>query len=212
MLLRNLSILGLLFFALFFFNACSNPPQNPAAFYHWKATLDIGELEQKYLDSLESKKLYVRFFDVHWDAKRKTTYPLAQLEWNDFDIGRSLEIIPVIYITNISLKKTENNKDLDSLAKNIAEKLDLMLSKLDTEKFVLRELQLDCDWSETTQRKYFKLIDKIRDYLPQIETLSATIRLHQVKYFNKTGVPPVDKGMLMFYNMGEVILKKKIQF
>ncbi|HTB32143.1 MAG TPA: hypothetical protein VK808_08965, partial [Bacteroidia bacterium] len=34
--------------------------------------------------------------------------------------------------------------------------------------------------------------------------LSATIRLHQVKYKEKTGVPPIDRGMLMFYNMGKV--------
>ncbi len=34
--------------------------------------------------------------------------------------------------------------------------------------------------------------------------LSATIRLHQIKYFQKTGVPPVQRGMLMYYNMGEV--------
>jgi hypothetical protein len=30
--------------------------------------------------------------------------------------------------------------------------------------------------------------------------LSATLRLHQVKYAKMTGVPPVDRGMLMFYN------------
>ena len=34
--------------------------------------------------------------------------------------------------------------------------------------------------------------------------LSCTIRLHQVKYKAKTGVPPVDRGMLMYYNMGKV--------
>jgi hypothetical protein len=32
--------------------------------------------------------------------------------------------------------------------------------------------------------------------------LSATIRLHQVKYRERTGVPPVSRGTLMFYNMG----------
>ena len=32
--------------------------------------------------------------------------------------------------------------------------------------------------------------------------MSATIRLHQVKYFEKTGVPNVDEGVLMYYNMG----------
>ena len=31
--------------------------------------------------------------------------------------------------------------------------------------------------------------------------MSATIRLHQVKYRADTGVPPVDRGMLMAYNL-----------
>ena len=34
--------------------------------------------------------------------------------------------------------------------------------------------------------------------------LSATIRLHQIKYRERTGVPPVERGMLMLYNMGEI--------
>ena len=34
--------------------------------------------------------------------------------------------------------------------------------------------------------------------------LSATIRLHQVKYYKQAGIPPVDRGMLMFYNMGKL--------
>ncbi|MBC7865859.1 MAG: hypothetical protein IAF38_22990 [Bacteroidia bacterium] len=35
-------------------------------------------------------------------------------------------------------------------------------------------------------------------------SLSCTIRLHQAKYATITGVPPVDEGVLMFYNMGNV--------
>ena len=34
--------------------------------------------------------------------------------------------------------------------------------------------------------------------------ISSTIRLHQIKYAQKTGTPPVDKGVLMFYNMGKL--------
>ncbi len=38
--------------------------------------------------------------------------------------------------------------------------------------------------------------------LPKNIAVSATLRLHQIKYHQKTGVPPVRKGILMFYNMG----------
>jgi hypothetical protein len=63
-----------------------------------------------------------------------------------------------------------------------------------------RELQLDCDWTDTTRDAFFELVARVREEakLP----LSATIRLHQVKYRERTGVPPVERGMLMFYNMG----------
>ena len=39
------------------------------------------------------------------------------------------------------------------------------------------------------------------------KTVSTTIRLHQVKYFEKTKVPPVDYGVLMLYNIGSVNAK-----
>lgn len=58
------------------------------------------------------------------------------------------------------------------------------------------ELQIDCDWTERTRDAYFAFLRE----LPA--PVSATIRLHQVKFRERTGVPPVQRGMLMFYNMG----------
>ncbi len=75
-----------------------------------------------------------------------------------------------------------------------------------------RALQIDCDWTTKTAPKYFYFLQQIREKLDAHEDggtfaslamLSATIRLHQVKYPEKSGMPPVDKGVLMFYNMGE---------
>ena len=64
------------------------------------------------------------------------------------------------------------------------------------------ELQIDCDWSGSSQSNYFKLLEDLKSKLNK--TLSATIRLHQIKYYTKTGVPPVDYGVLMYYNMSNV--------
>ncbi|NET32845.1 MAG: hypothetical protein F6K19_12650 [Cyanothece sp. SIO1E1] len=67
------------------------------------------------------------------------------------------------------------------------------------------EVQIDCDWSQQTRNNYFLLLRTLREqYLPADQLLSATIRLHQLRYPDQTGIPPVDRGMLMFYNMGEV--------
>ncbi len=69
----------------------------------------------------------------------------------------------------------------------------------------IREMQFDCDWTESTRDKYFELLLCLKDKLQEKgASLSATIRLHQVRFFERTGVPPADRGMLMFYNMGRL--------
>ena len=35
--------------------------------------------------------------------------------------------------------------------------------------------------------------------------MSCTVRLYQYKYPDITGIPPVDKGVLMYYNMGDLL-------
>jgi hypothetical protein len=40
--------------------------------------------------------------------------------------------------------------------------------------------------------------------MPSTARLSCTIRLHQVKYSRMVGLPPVERGMLMFYNLGRI--------
>ena len=193
-----------------FFSSCvKKKVDSTISFYHWKAEMDISQAEMEYMDSLSVQKLYVRFYDVKWDEEKKAAIPVSQLQWKFFDMGRKLEIVPVVFITNSSLQKQKNDRAVDSLAKNIAEKLSSMISKLDRGRFAVDEIQLDCDWSQETQSKYFRLIKQIKIYLPEIKHFSATIRLHQVKYFTKTGVPPVDEGVLMFYNMGDLTKEKE---
>jgi hypothetical protein len=65
------------------------------------------------------------------------------------------------------------------------------------------EYQFDCDWTDQTQSKYFLFLVEMKKHLKS-KLVSATIRLYQYKYFDKAGVPPVDKGMLMCYNTGDV--------
>ena len=64
------------------------------------------------------------------------------------------------------------------------------------------EVQFDCDWSLSSKERYFAFLEHFRGLYPY--RLSATIRLHQVKYQDTTGVPPIDRGVLMYYNMGKI--------
>ncbi len=64
------------------------------------------------------------------------------------------------------------------------------------------EIQIDCDWSLSTRSNYFNLLEDLKEKLNK--KISATIRLHQIKYYTKTGIPPVDYGVLMYYNMSKI--------
>ena len=157
------------------------------------------------MDSLGAKKLYVKFFDVDWDAARNRPVPLAEVQVDTTNIY-GLEIVPTVFITNRTFLNLNESPRL------LSEKIINKINKIGQNKFgsIFREIQMDCDWTESTREKYFHFLKLI-----QVENspfairhspfqLSATIRLHQYKYPEKTGIPPVDRGMLMAYNIGEV--------
>jgi hypothetical protein len=78
----------------------------------------------------------------------------------------------------------------DSIAKIVKGKI----------KINCKEILIDCDWSEKSKKNYFYLLQKLKLSFPQY-ALSATVRLWQYKYRKKAGIPPVDKGLLMCYNL-----------
>ncbi|HYV93413.1 MAG TPA: hypothetical protein VE978_16695 [Chitinophagales bacterium] len=145
--------------------------------------------------------MYVKFFDVVWNASANQATPIAMIRFNDL-LPRQIEMVPAVYITDESLKKTAV-ENIPSLAENISE----LISKLsDHSGISFSEFQTDCDWTATTKSKYFQLIESLKKKFSEKKILfSATIRLHQIKYAEQTGIPPVDRGMLMFYNMGDLI-------
>lgn len=67
----------------------------------------------------------------------------------------------------------------------------------------LREVQFDCDWTAGTRAHYFAFLRESKRLFAG-QRVSSTIRLYQYKYPVKAGVPPVDRGMLMCYNAGNI--------
>lgn len=197
-MLQYTRILALLVLA---FSACHRD-EGPStrAIYYWRTALSLRPVERALLDSLGVDRLYVKYFDVDIDEAGEPL-PLAQLEV-DTSLLQNLEIIPAIFITNRTLERCSHTQ-LDTLAQRIDRKIAELHTPFGSRP--LREIQIDCDWTQGTRAVYFYLLKKLREQIGfQNIRLSATIRLHQVRYFNKTGVPPVDRGMLMFYNMGDV--------
>lgn len=67
----------------------------------------------------------------------------------------------------------------------------------------VKEIQIDCDWTAKTKEKYFRFLHSLKQQLPG-KKVSVTVRLYPYKYPGKIGVPPVDKAVLMCYNMGHI--------
>lgn len=169
--------------------------------YFWKSKFSLSTSELSWLEETNIQKLYVRFFDVDWNPNLNKAVPVGDVTIITKKIA-GVELIPVIFITNRTLLNLPDSL-ISELSNNIYKKILSKLSLFETHS--TNEIQLDCDWTETTREKYFNLIKQLKQ-LTEIDKikLTATIRLHQVKFFNKTGVPPVNRGMLMFYNMSYV--------
>lgn len=171
------------------------PKELTRGVYYWKSVFKLSPKEQQMLDSCHVQKLYVKAFDLDWDVVKKQAIPKASIRFEKA-LPKNLELVPTIFITNQVLRQIPDNQ-IDNLAKFINDHLTLVW-----ENTLFNEIQFDCDWTISTQRKYFKLLISLRKHFPK-KLFSATIRLHQIKFAHKTGIPPVDRGMLMFYNMSD---------
>jgi hypothetical protein len=170
------------------------------AFYYWKTTYYSSPEVRHFLSDLQIHKLYMRFFDVDWNTDMNGAYPVAEIHFASGP-DTTLQIIPVVFITNRTMEKI-SVPEINGLSKKIVTKVNTLA---EDQGISFSELQLDCDWTEKTRDRYFLLIKSIRTQLHETgKVISATVRLHQVKYPKITGVPDVDRAMLMFYNMGKL--------
>jgi hypothetical protein len=186
------------------FSACrsdvNEPFQMTPAFYHWKTGWTPSD-SLPATNYLGKEKLFVRMFDLDWSEGRQSIIPVAMAQLDHFD-RPDAEIIPTIFITNRSFERLPE-ASIPDLARKTSEKIKKLIDEMQLQ-HAPREWQFDCDWTRSTRAAYFQFLQEIRALVPEPTQLSATIRLHQVKYPEQTGVPPVDRGMLMFYNMGQI--------
>ena len=175
--------------------------------YYWKTVLDLDSTDYDLIKDLDIGRIYLRMFDVDIDtdlnSKGDRTIPVGTLRisYDTYNVyqekTKTVSFVPVIYITLDALKDSKDKEE--TLAKNIVERVKNMCSynKIPN----VKELQLDCDWTLTTEESFFKLCEKVRINIQKENRpwdLSSTIRLHQLS----RKAPPVDYGVLMVYNTG----------
>jgi len=184
---------------LLLFSACKTERKIDTAFYFWKTRYKWEPTELQYLDSLHVKKLYVRIMDVSFDETSGSPIPVMPIVFKN-PLPGNLEIVPVVFISNNILSDI-SKPQLHELASRVLRFVEAKVHQSGKSKFT--ELQIDCDWTASTRDNYFYLLQQIQDVLKG-EVLSATLRLHQLKNLERNGIPPVDRVMLMCYNMGNL--------
>lgn len=171
--------------------SCSKPEPIPVSFYYWRTSFQLTDLEKEYINELKVNKLYIRYFDVALNNSEPV--PVTSIVFNEKI--QKIEIVPVIYIKNEVFLQNTDTKDL-------AQKIYNYIAQINNKNgFRTNEIQFDCDWSLKSKQNYFQFLADFKKLHPE---LSATIRLHQIKYPEKAGIPDVDKGVLMYYNMGVI--------
>ena len=88
-------------------------------FYYWKSKCAIGETERDYFSQLDSKRLFIRLFDV--DVENGMAVPVGQIQSFDREQLPSgdVEVIPVVFITNRTFQHYVDDDDIDKMAEEI---------------------------------------------------------------------------------------------
>lgn len=169
--------------------AAPPPPSPQRGFYFWQTALDWKGADAAFARETGAGRIYLRVFDVDMDGT--SAVPRAPVR---VIAKPGLEIVPVVFIRPVVVSRLSEN-DLQDLAEKILTKTKGIIG-------AYPEIQIDCDWTPTTRENFFALLRAMRRRLPTNVSLSATIRLHQVKFREKTGIPPADRGVLMVYGTG----------
>lgn len=170
------------------------------AFYFWESgSYSLSNLEYSTLDKSDVKKLYVKFFEVEKDVSN-TIIPISKssLYFSEVE-DLNCEIVPTIYIQN-SVFKNVTDKEINELAENCFHLIEKrFIERNQGLKLSFNEIQIDCDWTISTQINYFKFLKAF--HKEGKFQLSATLRLYPYKFPDKMGILPVDRAMLMCYNL-----------
>ena len=184
---------GLVFLLLI---SCGKNEKPIVAFYYWKTIFKLSETEKEVLKDNDVSKLYIRYFDIGLYPETKEPIPISPVRFQENTNG--FNVVPVVFIQNKVMSLP--NLNIDDLAQKTIHLVEEINAK---NKIACQEIQIDCDWTLKSKDNYLKFIEQFKKLSKK--KLSATIRLHQVKYFKKTKIPNVDSGVLMYYNMGTIV-------
>lgn len=185
------------------FTSCSKETIVTRGFYAWQSGYNINHTANKKLfQSFQGQRLYLKMFEVTY-RDLPGAIPISKTNFKlDNKLMLGAEIVPCVYIENEVMNKL-GPTELEELADNIVFLIDKYMHEKvfdDTaENRYYKEIQLDCDWTKSNKDSYFKLIQLVKK--KSKKTVSCTMRLYPYKYREQMGTPPVDRIMLLCYNL-----------
>lgn len=186
--------------------SCGQDPEVVRAMYHWRNDDAITDDARTFLDTHAVGTLFHKVLDIDWNEANHA-YPTSINAMPDLvqytyglDSGRiarlgRMQRVPVVFLTERTMRQCDTEQ-LTTLADKLVRKLDQLCPQ------GYDELQLDCDWSAHSSAHFFTLVRWMKERTGR--PVSVTIRLHQYRHPELTGVPPADRGMLMLYNVEDV--------
>ena len=175
-------------------SACTPKSHHDVDFYYWKSKCAIGETEREYFNQFDSKRLFVRLFDVDVEAGKAVLVGPIQAFTKEQLPNDSAKVIPVVFITNQTFLDYVTDSAVEKLASNVSSTIGHIM---ETAGVAYDEIQIDCDWTQRTKATYFRFLKQLAEQSGH--NISCTLRLHQIRDYQKTGVPPVSRGGLMCY-------------
>lgn len=200
-----ISVKRIAFFSciVIFLVACSSEGNQEVnrAFYFWKSDW-LRETEEQFFNEVGAKKLYIKVFEITLDEMQGAIPVSKSFTQLSTKFLKGAEITPCVFIENEVIAKS-TNEQLDELAENtvflVRKFMDSKLKKNQADQLNWKELQIDCDWMESSKEQYFYFLKQLRKHTDK--KLSCTLRLYPYKFSERMGVPPVDRAMLLCYNL-----------
>lgn len=170
-------------------------------FYYWKTSYKPDTLSQKIIQEVKSNTLFVRIMDIDFVDGGIEPVPISPITFEQ-TIDPNQTLVPVVFINQKIFT------EVDSLQiRGLAHKMISFVSEKAKQggKDSFEELQIDCDWTKSSRDKFFYLLEYLQQ-IPELNevTITSTLRLHQVKNIQSSGIPPVKRATLMCYNMGNL--------
>lgn len=183
------------------------PHQEMNAMYYWKTVFDPDSTECTFLTTHHIGRIYLRLFDVVVNtgagSDEARIVPNATVrfppDWYNqkHQWFTDQRFVPVIYITLDALKQIQGEEEY--WGAEMVTRVQHICSYHQLPQVC--ELQLDCDWTSSTEASFFQLCRAVQAHITRCQLpwqISSTIRLHQLA----RPTPPVDRGVLMVYNTG----------